>query len=189
MPVWGSHLGTSQTLCTPLRVSTRSRGSCSTEDPEWVIIVPLCQRETPLASGLASRDQQGGCGALTPPPGLSRDGRLRPPLSGFPSKHPLVPLVSVTETVGKTANNLQGHIRGLQMSSTLQRSKPAWWATAHAAPARGQASHQGLVLHARGPGPTLHARGPGPTHVLQFCKTSLGRRSRFSLFPILARFL
>lgn len=66
MPVWGSHLGTSQTLCTPLRVSTRSRGSCSTEDPEWVIIVPLCQRETPLASGLAARDQQGGCGALTP---------------------------------------------------------------------------------------------------------------------------
>lgn len=35
-------------------------------------------------------------------------------------------------------------------------------------------------------GLVLHARGPGHTHVLQFCKMSLGRRSHFLLFPILA---
>lgn len=81
--------------------------------------------------------QQRGRGESAHHSGLSRAWRLRPPLNGFTSERPFVPPRSGFERLGKTANNLEGRIQGLQMFSTLQKSKLASWVTVYVTKAHG----------------------------------------------------
>lgn len=126
--------------------------------------------------------QQRGRGESAHHSGLSRAWRLRPPLNGFTSERPFVPPRSGFESLRKTANNLARRSHS-GSSNVLHPTEIKAGSVGHSLCNKSTwvelLTRKGLVLH---------ARGPGHTHVLQFCKMSLGRRSHFLLFPILAHF-
>lgn len=122
---------------------------------------PLCRVGHPRLLAWP-RGPARGIGELTPPLQDSLEtGASRPPLSGFPLLNTLVPLYPLLKPWGKL-ETITRRIRGLKMSSTLQRSKDGMAGHSSAAHALGRASHQGWCST---------PRAPEPTHVLQFAKS------------------